>query len=240
MGRFLLILIILISPKVFSNEVPTGDFDLSRINSFTSIRDTIPDDQLLFNGRIWRSAYSYVVGDEFLFSKEWFNGDVTMNEMTFHNVRLRYDILNDQLLVFYNKTTFIQLNKEMIKEFTITHDLQKDTFENFSGGKDNPVNGFGQVLYKGNIYLIYKHIKRIQQLAVDNKYDEFYKQQTLYILKEGKFYKVNGRKDLINILSDKKQKVQVYMRENKLRIKKKEPASYIPVLKYYDTLKDPA
>ncbi len=71
MGRFLLILIILISPKVFSNEVPTGDFDLSRINSFTSIRDTIPDDQLLFNGRVWRSAYSYVVGDEFLFSKEW-------------------------------------------------------------------------------------------------------------------------------------------------------------------------
>jgi hypothetical protein len=193
---------------------------------------------MLFNGRIWRSLYSNVVGDEFLYSKDWLTGDLNINEITFHDVLLRYDIYNDQLLAYYNRTIFVQLNKELIREFTLVHEFKKDTFKNFSGGKDNPVNGFGQVLYGGNTYLIIKHEKRIQELAVDNKYDQFYQLQTLYILKRGKFYKVNSKRDLINILSDKKQLVQNYIREKKIRVRKKVPESYIPVLKYYDTLKD--
>jgi hypothetical protein len=182
--------------------------------------------------------YSEVVGDEFFFSKDWLPGDVNINEITFHNVLLRYDIYNDQLLANYSRMTIVQLNKELIREFTLIHGNQKDTFKNFSGGKDNPVNGFGQVLYEGNIYLIIKHEKRIQQLAVDNKYDEFYQLRTVYILKGDKFNKVNGKRDLLNILSDRKQQVQAYIRENKIRVRKKDPESYIPVVKFYDTLKN--
>jgi hypothetical protein len=235
MGRLFLIYIISLSVNYFF-EVPVRGSDLRLAGPYSLISDTISDEQLLFNGRVWRSLNSNVVGDEFLFSKDWLTGDVNINEITFHDVLLRYDIYNDQLLANYKRTTFVQLNKELIREFTLVHEYKKDTFKNFSGGNDNPVNGFGQVLYGGKSYLIIKHEKRIQQLAVDDKYDQFYQLQTIYILKGGRFYKLNGKKDLIDILSDKKQQVQTYIRENKIRVRKKVPESYIPVLKYYDTL----
>ena len=237
MGRLFLIYIISLSAYCFF-EVPVRGSDLLPLDPGSLIGDTIADNQLLFNGRIWKNLNSNVVGDEFLFSKEWITGDININEITFHDVPLRYDIYNDQLLAYYNRTTFVQLNKELIREFTLEYLNKKNTFKNFSGGKDNPVNGFGQVLYEGNTYLIIKHEKRIQQLAVDNKFDQFYQLQTLYILKTGKYYRVNSKRDLINILSDKKQQVQNYIREKKIRVRKKVPESYIPVLQYYDTLKD--
>jgi hypothetical protein len=238
MGRLVLTLLIFFSVFAFFSEAMIIGSDLPVIYSVTVNYDTIPDRQLLFNGRLWRSMYSNVIGDEFLFSKNWLVGDVNINEITFHNLWLRYDILNDQLLAILNQGTVVQLNKELIKEFTLTFENKKNSFENFNEGTENPIKGFGQVLYKGDIYLIIKHAKQIQQLAIDNKYDEFYQLQTLFILKGGKFCKVTGRRDLINILSDKKQQVQIYIRENKIRIRKKDPESFIPVLKFYDTLKD--
>lgn len=233
-GFFIVVFLHFISESTVTGSEPLV------AGSVTSIRDTIPDEQLLFNGRVWRSLYSNTVGDEFLFSKEWLIGDVNINEIEFHNVLLKYDILNDQLLASYNKVTIVQLNKELIREFKLSHDNRKDTFQNFSGGNDNTVNGFGQVLYKGNIYLILKNIKRIQQLAFDNKYDEFYQQQAVYILKGDRFYKVKGKKELLEILSDRKQQIQTYIRENKIKIRKNAPESFIPVVKFYDTFKDAA
>ena len=238
MGRSFLILIIPLSLFDFISEAQVRGSDVQLITSVSATGDTLPDNQLLFNGRVWQSMYSNVVGDEFLISKDWLTGDVSINEMTFPDVQLRYDIFNDQLLAKYNNAIFVQLNKEFIREFTLTRENRKYTFQNFSGGKDNPVNGFGQVLYKGDIYLIIKTVKQILPLAVDNKYDEFYQLQTIYVLKGDKFYKVTGRKDLISILADRKQQIQTFIRENKIRIRRKEAESYIPVLKFYDTLKD--
>jgi len=238
MGRSILIIFILFSAFVFYSEVPVIGSYLPGIYSTPATDDTIPDRQLLFNGRIWRSLYSNIVGNEFLFSNDWLIGDVNINEITFHNVQLRYDIFNDQLLAILNQGIVVQLNKELIKEFTLSFEFGRNNFENFDTGKDNPVKGFGQVLYKGDIYLIIKQVKKINQLAIDNKYDEFYQLKTSYILKGGNFYKVTGRRDLINILSDKKQQVHIFIKENRIRIRKKYPASFIPVLQFYDTLKD--
>jgi hypothetical protein len=238
MGRLVLTLFIFFSAFEFSYEAPVIGTYLPLIYPDSTIHDTIPDRQLLFNGRIVRSSYSKIIGHQFFLTKDWLKGDVNINEITFHNIQLKYDIYNDQLIAFLNQVTAVQLNKELIKEFTLTIENRKDIFENFNTGKDNPVNGFGQVLYKGDIYLINKYVKRIQQLAISNRYDEFYQQQALYILKGGNFYKVTGKKDLINILSDKKQQVQKYIKENKIRIRKKDPASFIPVLKFYDAFKN--
>jgi hypothetical protein len=205
--------------------------------SFSEKQDTIPDKQLLFNGRLWRSLYSNVIGGEFIFSKDWLNGEVVINDMLFKNVPLRYDIFNDQLIAMINQGTFIQLNKELIKGFNLPFKGMLNQFENFGNESGSSVKGFGQILYKGKIYFIIKQKKQIKKLAVDNKYDEFYQTETLFILKDKIFYRVSGRKDLLKALSEKKEQLKNYIRENKIRIRKKKPETFIPVLKYYDDLK---
>jgi hypothetical protein len=238
MGRFFLILIFFPSGLYFTTGISVNGANLSLNNSFSIVHDSLADKQLLFNGRVWRSAYSNFVGDEFLYTKEWLSGKVTINGTIFKNVLIRYDILNDQLLAMLNLGTIVQLNKERINGFTLTFENREITFENFNYRINNPSKGFCQIIYKGDVYLIIKHVKRIQELAVENKYDAFYQQQSLYILKGGNFLKITRKKDLIDALSDKKQQVQNYIREERIRIRTRNPESFIPLLKFYDSLKN--
>ena len=57
-------------------------------------RDTV-EIQILYNGRAWRNLYYKVKGDQFLFSNEFLSGTVTIDDRTFSNLNLRYDIYDD-------------------------------------------------------------------------------------------------------------------------------------------------
>jgi hypothetical protein len=237
MGRLLTVIsFILIAASELSGVSCNPDSPCS-YKTFPGKQDTIPDKQLLYNGRIWRNLYSNIRQDEFLFTNEWLNGDVVINDMKYTNLPLRYDIYNDQLIIMINQGTFIQLNKELIKSFTLSYKGKVIFFENFGNISGSSLRGFGQLLYKGEICFILKQIKQIKELAVENKYDEFYQTQVLYILKDGVFNRVSGKKDLLNVLSDKDKQLQNYIRENKIRIRKKYPESFIPVIIFYDKLK---
>jgi hypothetical protein len=237
MDRFLKIVFIIFTVILFTSGISPQSIKHPDPNSYLNMQDSISEKQLLFNGRIWRSLYSDIIGDEFLLSKDWLIGDLVINDIQFKNVPLRYDIYNDQLITMMNQGTFVQLNKELIKEFILFFENRKYLFENFRDTQKNPVRGFGQILYKGKICLIMKETKEIKELAVQNRYDEFSKTQALFILKDGRFYRLSGKKDLLKVLSDKDEKLQNFIRENKLRIRKNNPERFIPVLNFYDNLK---
>ena len=199
-------------------------------------QDSITARQLLFNGKIWKSRYSNILGGEFLFSQNWLSGEITISDMTFKNIPLRYDIFNDQLVTMVNQGTFVQLNKELIKGFVLSFENRKYTFENF-GNTTNSSKGFAQVLYKGQVTFVLKYSKIIKLLAVENKYDEFNENQVLYLQKDGSFIRIAGKNDLIKALSDKELQIKDYIRKNNIKIRKRDPDSFIRVIKFYDNLK---
>jgi hypothetical protein len=49
-------------------------------------RDTIAENQTLYNGKIWRNLYNLVQGDQFLFSKDFLPGSLTIKGKTFNDV----------------------------------------------------------------------------------------------------------------------------------------------------------
>jgi hypothetical protein len=237
MGRqFLVFPLLFFLSSILSGSWPQKN-NVLPIKPGSTIQDTIPEKQLLFNGRIWRSLHSNVLGDEFLFTKDWIFGEVNINDMTFKNLPLRYDIYNDELVIMVSQGTFVQLNKELIKGFLLFWENKNMVFENFGTGPGNPIRGFGQVLYRGNICLIEKQKKLIQELAVQNKIDEFYQKQFLYILKNGIFYRITRKKDMLNVLSDKEEQLKSFLREKRIKVRKKNPESFLPVIIFYDNLK---
>lgn len=231
--QFLIISFIFALSIQIHGSVPGSDYP---DNFSPAKQDSIIDRQLLFNGRIWRSRYSNILGGEFLFSKNWLNGEITINDLTFKNIPLRYDIYNDQLITMVNQGTFVQLNKELTEGFVLAFENRKYIFQNFGNGS-NSLKGFGQVLYKGDVSFILKYSKIIKLLAVENKYDEFNEDRTLYLLKNGSFFRITGKNDLIKALSDKELQLTNFIRANKIKIRKKDPESFIPVIKFYDNLK---
>jgi len=205
------------------------------LSAVPAANDTI-DIQVLYNGRAWRNLFYKVKGDQFLFSPEFLPGTVTIQGKLFKNIPLRYDIYNDELLTITDHGIILQLNKEMIDLFTMNYENQILSFKNFEADSINSLSGYVNVLYDGGTSLYIKYRKEILSLAVENKYDMFNLINRVYVEKDGEIIKVGSKGELLKLFEDQKHQVRSFIRSSKIRISRKDPGSYRPVIEYYDKL----
>lgn len=199
--------------------------------------DTIRGNQLLYNGRIWRDLYVAVREDQFLFSDEFLPGNVKMNGQSFSNLKLRYDILNDEIIIVTEKGLVLQLNKEMVDGFSILYDLKIFNFRHLVSDSLNKIDGYFHVLYEGPTSLYAMYYKEISTRGPGKNYENFVQADRLFIVKDNIFHQIRSRSDFYKVLSDKKQAIKEYVRGKGLRIIRKNPDSFVPGLQFYDSLR---
>jgi len=200
-------------------------------------QDTLKENQILYNGRMWRNLYAIIREDQFFLSSNLLPGSVTISGETFKNINIRYDIFNDEIMTQANTGLILQLNKEMVDSFTIL--FQNKTYR-FTKVLEDSVKGFQgyvNVLVAGKSSLYVKHRKEIAILAVDNKYDLFFQTQKIFFAKDGVIYFLSGKGQLLNLMEDHKLQVRGYIKKNRLKFSKKDPESFIPLVRYYNSLK---
>jgi hypothetical protein len=207
-----------------SEKLPVGE-----------IQDTTKDNQILYNGKIWRNLYSRVQEDQYLFSRDFIEGSLTIGGQTFKGVQLRYDIFKDELLTPV-EDGILQLNKEMIDSFSLSYHNKDYKFIKLREDSLTASRSFFEILYEGKTALYVKHIKKIDKMAVEGRYDKFYQINRTYFMKENKFFPITRKSDFMNVLEDKKIQVKDFIKKNKLRISEKVPETFIPVIMYYDNL----
>jgi hypothetical protein len=207
------------------------------LNKVTAVQDTIKEDQTLYNGKIWRNIYYLIKEDQFLFSKEFLPGTVTVRGKLFPGVLLKYDIYRDELITPVDKGILLQLNKERIDSFSLSFQNKTYRFVKAEEGSVTGDKSFFNVLYKGgNTALLVRYTKKIEKMAVEGKYDKFYQTSRIYINKENGLFQVTGKKDLIKLMAEHKTAISEYMKTNKIRVSEKTPESFIPVIRFYDSL----
>jgi hypothetical protein len=207
-------------------------------SAYSSVIQNNPSDkQLLLNGRIWRNQYSKAVGDQFFLSNEFLKGSVVFNGRRFDNLDLLYDIKSDELLLRTESYPVIIMNKEMVDSFSLV--FNNRNFHVINAGNDSPgvLRGYVNIIYEGPSTLYVKYKKNIQPLAVDGRYDLFHSDHSVY-LKKGEEIVAVGKKELLNLLEDKRKEIRLYLKSNSLKLRQKDPETYIPVLRYYDSLKE--
>ena len=200
-------------------------------------QDTTLQKQILYNGRVWRNLYYGVRGNQFLFSSDFLPGTVTMGGKYFDNIRIRYDIYKDEIMIPVSPVTVVQLNREMVDSFSIQFENKWYRFTGHPIGNQEMLKGYVNILYSGNTSLYVKYKKEIDLLAENQKFDRFSQTQHIFVMKDDKIYQVSGKKDFLKILADNKQQVRNLMKTNKLKIIKSDPSGFVPVLKFYDSLK---
>lgn len=232
MSRFNLVFLFLFFQSVsgFCNDC-SAEYASDDLKSYR--QDTL-EKQILYNGRVWRNLSYKVLGDQFLFTKDFLPGSVTISGREFTDLSLKYDIYNDQLLAVNSNHIIIQLNKEMIDCFALEWNNSIYRFQRLDPDSLNSLSGFVNVLVDGNTCLYVKYRKEIIYLSVDNKSDMFEQMFHSYLKKDGKIQMVNGRRDFYKILSDRKQQIKSFIKTNNINVYKKEPASFIPVVEYYN------
>ncbi len=134
------LLFLVIYSLTFSESLPGINpecYLYTRAGIGLSVNDTLKENQILYNGRVWRNRYYYVNEDQFFLSKEFLPGSVTISGKTFDNLELRYDIYSDQIMIPMYNGPILQLNKEMVDSFSINFmneewrfvNLKRDTLD---------------------------------------------------------------------------------------------------------------
>jgi hypothetical protein len=200
-------------------------------------QDTPLEKQLIYNGKIWHNLYPRVKGDPFFLSGDFLTGNVFFNGREFQNMKIKYDICNDEVILYINPLTIITLNKEMIKEFTIEYQNRLHHILNMGNDSASLLNGFVNVLYDGPTALFVKYIKKVDIQSLNRLNDEFYQRHRIYIRKDGEIVYVSGRRELFKLLEDRKTEIRNYIKGDRLNLNvtRKDPDSFVPVLQFYDS-----
>jgi hypothetical protein len=209
---------------------------IQNLNPGMSATDTIKENQLLYIGKEWHNLYTLVKGHQFLFTNQYMDGSVTINGSTYNKLSINYDVYNDEIIARADRGVIVQLNKEMIDSFTLSDQFKTYRFINMRNDS-LPGIGYVNVLYNKRSVLFIKYKKEIQQLAVDEKYDQFFRTSRIFLLSDGVMHRISGKKDLLNVFQENKIQIKDYMKKNKIKISKIDPESFVPVIRYYDNLR---
>ncbi len=200
------------------------------------LSDTDSENQNLFNGRIWKNLYYMVENTQFLFSNQFLPGSVTMRGKTFNDLKIKYDIFKDEILTPYNPDGVLQINKELVDSFSILFQDVTYHFTRFKSDSLKDLGGYVNVLYNSKSALYVKYSKKIDRQKVEEEYDKFYQLEKVILVIDNIVYPVSGKSDLFRALSARKELVRDFVRTNKLYLSKNNPVSYVPVVRYFDSV----
>jgi hypothetical protein len=239
---FLNFLLFLLMQTSFA-QTDTTFLKVASANVVQRYTDLIKDQKALYSGTEYKELpetsheYPYFISlnppvdDEYF----WRSGDIVYNEEYYPNVTLLYDLTADMVVTENWAGDDIMLVKEKVSSFVID-DLE---FRNFVQAEKIglPKDGFYEVLYKGPTQVVGRHTKTKQEKVDQTRVTTYYiYKQRYYVLKNGKFYSISTKGNLMKLLRDQKSGLRTFIRENKIKVSKKTPYTFAQVAAHYDTL----
>lgn len=208
------------------------------IYSPISVQDTLKERQILYNGLLWTNKYHKFDGNQYLFSDIFLPGSLYFNNHIFRDLELRYDIVSDEIMIPQSLDLIVQLNKEMVDSFTLVFEKKEYRFINLREDTLLGFSGYFNVLYRGRSALYSRYIKTIATVITDKSNGYFNEMMQLILVSDGKSYKISKLRDILNQVPRESDRIRHFVREKRLKVSIKNPDSFIPVIRYYDSLKN--
>ena len=182
--------------------------------------------------------YSGVKGSAFLYDK-WIAGSATTLRGCYNNLELKLDAYSNFL--YFNKDGEpYEFQEDVISFILMPSVTDSSTYQYYKKG----ISGSGvkagqyvQVLFEGRLSLYKSDIKLLSEVNEINAglVKIFNSASRYFLLKDNilQLIKLN-KKEVFEILKDKEEKIQPYIKDNNLSTKKE--ADLISVLRYYNSL----
>lgn len=220
----------------FIFEVICSGSEVPGRSSWEAVQDTLQEKQFIYNGRIWKNTYSRIRGDAYFLTGEFMNGTVVFNDKSYYNLKIKYDIFLDEVILYINPKTIIILNKEMTDRFSFEHEGNKYNIVNLGRDTSGMVDGYVNLLYDGPTSFYVKYIKKIEPLAEERRYDRFSEMHRMYLRQDSLLVNFSSKQGLFRILGNRKDELKDFIKKNRLKITRKEPYTFIPLFEFYDSL----
>ncbi|MEX2371417.1 MAG: hypothetical protein WD578_10450 [Bacteroidales bacterium] len=173
----------------------------------------------IHNGTVYNYVAIRTGGHQYLDGEMYFYGTLTINNTTYRNLELNYDIFNQAVLFKYGTGSgrkVISIPVETISEFTI-HDRSFEVIH---------VSDWDYTIYEkigdGKWCIYYQWSKDIKTASQNelNNYEFSKSQKTIYLSDSSEFIKIRGKRDFLKAFgADNKKDLKKFMRTNRIRFK---------------------
>ena len=204
-------------------------------------RDADPDwlDQLIFKGSVWQPRMIPVTGHEFFLSADYFDGQVTVAGFRFEELKIKYDIYSDELIVLWNDVQPVVLERAAVDGFTIgAGNASMIPGKKFINLRDHfrGLTGYVEVIHQGRSMVVARHTKTIAKNSSLTSYAQ-YKEKTRYWFISGtECLLIRNRRSFLHMLGEHENDVKRFIRQNHLNVSNFYPQGYGQSAAFFDQL----
>lgn len=193
----------------------------------------------LYSGPQYVEYYLLItIGHPFFLNTNFNTGSVRFDNILYENVRLKYDILENKIVVKDGSGVFaVTPDYDKIDLFTIENHL----FTRLEKGNTQtvlPKSGFYEVLYTGNNLVLYKKETKILMEDLNDRGGprRYIVPSINYYLKKGNaFFLFNRQKHVLDILKDRKNELRQFIRKNNFDFGTDPDNALTSIVNYYET-----
>lgn len=230
-------------------------FCLSKTDAQLSSQDSIIDTQTkdsvvalfnntvkgnlgLYNGSEYLYGGHNVKGFPYFKSDDILKGSVLYDGNLYNDVPMRFDLTTNELIILDRTQNFpIKLITSKLDYFIIDSSRFINAADNY-GIPLSQTTDFYQVLYNNNSTVL---ARKEKQLILSSKLDEndshYIEFDWYYIYANGKLYKVDKEKSVLNAFEEKKADLKKFIKANDISFKKNFENAVVRTAAYYDQLK---
>lgn len=191
------------------------------------------------SGKTFNSEkYSGIKGSPFLY-ENWISGSVTVAKGTYKKLELKFDAYSNK--IYFNKNDELYEFEDDVISFVLMPKVSdSSTYQYFKSGFSGDglrSSQFVEVLIEGKISLYKSAIKLVTDVNEINRgvIKTFGDATRYFIMNDNKLKAIKMTKnDVLELVSDKQEKIQAYIDQNKLSTKKSD--DLLQILKYYNSL----
>ncbi len=239
LNKFFWIIVVLFTySSVYAQEQNKNiNNSFNRIIDFTEF--VYGTNDILVNGQPYLLKLNDVKGHPFFGDGNWSNETLFIKEKEFNDVKLKYDIEADKLILNakYDKNIFIkiELSNKVIDSFNINghHFINSRQFLTEPGK-----SAYFELIYNGNFLFLIKHKKILNSAYYDippfGKYSDM--QSVYYIFNDGEMNRLISKQSFLRYFIQDKNRIRKFMRKNKIKYKKASHKELRALMKYCDNL----
>ncbi len=206
-----------------------------------------PKSSILLNGRLYQESRLYqenIGGHPFFIDNKFYSSNIVYKGMTFDNLLIKYDLLNQHLIYYQNideeSPRFILLNNNYLDRFELTVSSHKLVFTNEYSDLKGLISDikYYQLIYDGKYKYIKGSIKTIDELPVYNRTKEYIEKSYYYLIVNDKPYRIKRKRDFLLIFDVHKKALRKYIKTNRLNIKVWSHADIVKLIVFCESLNE--
>jgi len=168
-------------------------------------------DDLIYQGQLYRNANPLASGNPYFISPDWKNANIYVRERAFFDVPVLYDIFTEKLIIQADYKEFMKVPVEVSSETIDSFKIDNHVFINMKPETTNK-NIYYEKIYSGHqIYLLHYSKYIVANHYSTNSNGSFSEtKRNLYIVNNGSWTRCADKNAFIHYFSTEKRSLRKY------------------------------